>query len=198
MNRLLALLMGFAIPLAVVAGITPTKSPMTEVRDAVRQERLSGVLAGLERRHRQEGRGLRCDDSEELESETYDKKRGAHTAPLPFRSEITYLLDPACMPSLASPSSRLYLFPAKRRAVNVVVPSPLLLTTAASFCELLFRSSNFAGTLATDFLALDKANLNLRAGAVPLEFVITGLQLGSIHSGRIVERELALVGRECA
>jgi len=51
-----------------------------------------------------------------------------------------YLLEPGCMPSFDSPSSRAYLLPSKRTPAKVLVPL-LSLTTAASLAEGEFRST---------------------------------------------------------
>src|SRR5580700_6405294 len=67
-----------------------------------------------------------------------------------YRPRI-YLLDPACMPSLASPSSRANFLPWKRAPARVVVPSLFCFSRAASLAEDWFRSTTFAGTLATTF-----------------------------------------------
>src|ERR1700747_3697024 len=83
-------------------------------------------------------------------------KRERSRAPFVFSIQIyfqkLYLLDPACMLSLASPMCSTYFLPWKRASDSEALPSPFCLTTAESFGYGELRSTSFAGTLAITFL----------------------------------------------
>src|SRR5258708_5124914 len=80
-------------------------------------------------------------------------KRGA-TAPLVATPDslCLYLLEPLCMPSLASPTSRANFLPPKRTPVSELVPSSFLLMTVALLLDVVSRSTTWAGTFASTFL----------------------------------------------
>src|ERR1019366_4196613 len=78
--------------------------------------------------------------------------KGARECSLLCCARRCYLLDPGCIPSLASPSSRANFLPSKRAPVRVLVPSSLCFTTAALFTAGVLKSTTFAGTFAATFL----------------------------------------------